>query len=227
MRRNSIVIACAVAIACACACLVGCQDLFTTSLASSLARPELALPDTLTSDQATDLAAQAKANNDKQLATTLVTTLADQIDKTTDPDQKKKLEAAAASAGITASGASDVVTDVLAKVSSGQPIDEAAAMDIAKKLKDGATPDVVKVLSNLDPATGFDSATSGLSATDYLVAATVVASSVSTTDVAALTEDDKTKLETAVRILEEAKKMASNDETTQSLINSLSGSYNL
>jgi hypothetical protein len=223
MRRYSVVLAFAVAIACA--GLVGCQDLFTTSLASGLARDSLPIPTTLTTDQAADLAAQAKANDDAKLAGALVTSLVDQIETTTDPEEKAKLEATAAGAAVTASGASSTVTEAVSSLSSGAEMTADDAEALIAKIKEGATEDVVTALSYLDPETGIDSATSGLSATEYLVAAVVIATSVTVpADGSSLSAADTAKLESASRILAEAVKLSGDDPDTAALIASLTGS---
>jgi hypothetical protein len=223
MRKYPVLLALAVVLASA--GLVACQDLFTTSLASSLARESLPIPPTLTTEQAADLAAQAKANDDAKLAGALVSSLVDQIETTTDPEEKAKLEATAAGAAVTASGASSTVTEAISSLSSGTEMSADEAEALIDKLKAGATEDVVTALSYLDPATGIDSATSGLSATEYLVAAVVIASSVTIPeDGSSLSAADQAKLESASRILAEAEKLSGDDPDTAALIASLTGS---
>jgi hypothetical protein len=99
---------------------IGCQQLFTTSLAKSLARGSISLPSNLSAGDAATLAAQAKANNDTTLAKALVSTLVAEIATTTDPGTKQSLEAAAASAAITASGLSTQLTGLLSSLTGGK-----------------------------------------------------------------------------------------------------------
>jgi hypothetical protein len=226
MLRKAVLFACAVAVAGA--SLVGCQQLFTTSLASSLARDSLSIPETLTTDQAADLAAQAKANDDAKLAAALVASLLEQIEKTTDPVEKAKLEAIVAGAAVTASGASGAVTDIIAAATSEEGVDEAALLAFKEEVKAGASGEVVDALSYLDPETGLDPSESGLTATEYLIAAVVVASSVTVpADGSSYSAEDTAKLESAERILEAAVDLAGDDPTTTALIESLMGSYEL
>jgi hypothetical protein len=228
MRRNAVLFAYAVAIAIASASLVGCQELFTTSLASSLARDSFVIPDTLTTDQAADLAAQAKANDDAKLAAALVASLLEQIEQTTDPAEKAKLEAIVAGAAVTASGASGAVTDIIAAATSEEGVTEAELTAFAEEVKAGASEEIVSALSYLDPETGLDPSESGLTATEYLIAAVVIASSVTVPeDGSSYSAEDTTKLESAERILEAAVELAGDDPTTAALIASLMGSYGL
>jgi len=156
--------------------LSGCQQLFTTSLAKPLARDKIALPDTLTANQAADLAQQAKDNNDPTLAAAVVDTLVDQV---TDPSVQTELAAAAASAAITASGTSAAVLGAFSEAMEGGTIDAAALL---AEIQAGATADVLAALSFLDPSSGIPdpSALEGteLEATDYLIAAVIIAASV-------------------------------------------------
>lgn len=159
--------------------LPGCQQLFTTSLAEPLARSGVNLPDTLTESQAADLAAEAKASNDTELAKAVVGTLVDQV---TDPAAQSELAAAAASAAVTASGASDAVMDAFAGAIKDGNMDSIDAPALLAQIQAGASADVLEALGYLDPATGIadPAALTGteLSATDYLIAAVVIAASV-------------------------------------------------
>ncbi len=160
------------------AALSGCQQLFTTSLAKPLARDKIALPDTLTTDQAADLAQQAEDNNAPSLAASVVETLVDQI---TDPAAQTELAAAAASAAITASGTSGAVLDAFATAMESGDMSGLDAAALLATIQAGATADVVEALSYLDPGSGIADPTilegTELSATDYLIAAVVIAAS--------------------------------------------------
>jgi hypothetical protein len=158
--------------------LPGCQQLFTTSLAEPLARSGVNLPDTLTESQAADLAAQAKDNNDADLAKAVVGTLVDQI---ADPAAQIELAAAAASAAVTASGASDAIMDAFADVIESGNTDSIRADELLAQIQAGLSDDVIKALSYLDPVIGITDPAAltdtELSATDYLMAAIVLAAS--------------------------------------------------
>jgi hypothetical protein len=153
--------------------LSGCQQLFTNSLAAPLARNTVTLPKTLTATEAADLAAQAKAEDDPKLAAAVVATLVDQI---TDPATQTELAAAAASAAVTASGAGAAAMDALGEALDSGNLDDLDAKALLADIQAGATPDVIEALNYLadigDPTaiTGTD-----LSATDYLIAAVVIA----------------------------------------------------
>jgi hypothetical protein len=158
--------------------LSGCQQLFTTSLAAPLARDTVTLPKTLTAAEAADLAAQAKDEADPKLAAAVVETLVDQI---TDPATQTELAAAAASAAVTASGAGAAAMEALGEALNSGNLDNLDAVALLADIQAGATPDVIAALGFLDPDTGIVDPTAltgtDLSATDYLIAAIVIASS--------------------------------------------------
>jgi hypothetical protein len=158
--------------------LSGCQQLFTTSLAKSLARGSISLPSDLSPSQASDLAKQAKENGDTKLANALVSALVGEIATTTDPGTQVELEAAAASAAITASGLGSSLADFISTLSGGSAstIDTQSLIDLVAKVQSSSS---VGVLTALDYLTqpSMSTTASGLSATDYVIAAAVVAAS--------------------------------------------------
>jgi len=155
--------------------LPGCQQLFTTSLAEPLARDSISLPDTLTSEQAADLAQQAQDSDNVALATALVDTLTNQI---TDPSTQTELAAAAASAAIVASGASDALLDAFADVLASGDTSTVDAAALLATIQAGSTADVLTALGYLE-ALSDPSSIEGteLNATDYVIAAIIVAAS--------------------------------------------------
>ncbi len=208
--------------------LSGCQQLFTTSLASGLARDSISLPKTLTTDQAADLAQQAEDNSDPVLAAAVVDTLVDQI---TDPAAQPELAAAAASAAITASGTSSAILDAFSEAMGGGTIDAAALL---ADIQAGATADVLEALSFMDPTDGIPdpSALDGteLEATDYLIAAVVVAASaipegtdLETFDPGSLDPSASATFDSAVAILGQAIAMVEPGSSAADLLDQLSG----
>jgi hypothetical protein len=153
--------------------LASCQQLFTTSLAKSLARSSLPIPSNLSTDDAAALAAQAKASGDTKLANALVTSLVAQIATTTDPNAKKALEAAAASAAVTASGLSSTLSGLISSNLENGTVPDASS--ILAEIQASTTPNILTALSYLNPATG--GLGTSASATDYVIAAAVVAAS--------------------------------------------------
>jgi hypothetical protein len=229
MRRSAATLVSAFAVtAFAISCLLSCQQLFTTSLASALARTSITLPATLSTSQASDLAAQAKADDDTKLASALVASLVKQIGSMPASDAKTSLETSAASAAITASGVGSVFTSLsstdLTSITAG------SAQSLLATLQAGATSDVLTALTYLDPAT-ISSASSGLSSTDYLMAAVVVAASIvpkgatlSSEDSSTLEAADPTKYALAQALYGQAQLLAGG---SNSLVSSLGSSFSL
>jgi hypothetical protein len=237
MRRTAVTLVPIVAIAAlASLCLSGCQQLFTTSLASALARDKITISGNLSTTQAADLAAQAKANDDAQLASALVAALVDQIASTTDPAAKASLEASAASSAIVASGAGSALASLFSLVSGGDAssLSETTVSSMLATIQAGASADVITALSYLDPNSGFDAAASGLSSSDYLFAAVILAASVvpegadpATFNTSTLSAEDKTTFELAGRLLGEASTLAGSGSGSADLIASLGDSFSL
>ena len=216
--------------------LAGCQQLFTTSLGSSLARANIVIAGNLSPSDAADLAAQAKANEDTKLATALIATLIPEIAATTDPVVKQELEASAASAAIVASGAGTDLTGLIDTLSSGSGsgVDSATLTALMASIKAGATPDVIAALSYLDPATGIiDPAASGLSATDYAIAAIIVASSALPADPSSMTPAEVATFQaspagqSALRILSQADSLVTPGSASADLLDSLKKQFQL
>jgi hypothetical protein len=156
--------------------LSSCQQLFTTSLAKSLARGSISLPSDLSAGDAADLAKQAKDNNDTKLANALVDNLVAQIGVPPDAAALASLGPSAASAAITASGMSSALTGMLSSLSGGDASGTSAQsrIDLVTTVQAGSSADV---LAALDYLTAMTPAATGLSATDYVIAAAIVAAS--------------------------------------------------
>lgn len=218
MRRSAGLVILLAALACA-----GCQQVFTTSLGASLARQELSLPATLTTAQAADLAAQAKANEDPKLASALVENLNARIAGTVTADNAA-LAAAAASSAVVASGAAGVVMTALDSfVQSGTAPTGADLAALVTSIQAGATASVLTAISYLDTTGGIadpSSVSATVSATDYAIAAVVLAASAlpaGVTDPTTMTADQLTafqatpEVESASRIIAAAATIASAD----------------
>jgi hypothetical protein len=215
--------------------LAGCQQLFTTSLAASLARDSISLPSDLSPSQAADLAKQAKDNDDTKLATALVSTLVAEIPSTTNPKDKKDLEASAAEAAIVASGTSGALTDLISAYANGTTPTTQSLIDLVATIKAGATPDVVTALSYLDTGlTAADAKAAGLQATDLAIAAVIIASTVippaadpTTFDYSSLPLADQATYNTALNILTDAKALVDPGSESEKLLNDLLANFNM
>jgi hypothetical protein len=222
--------------------LAGCQQFFTSSLAKGLARDSLTLPSNLTASQATDLAAEAKANDDKKLASALVTNLVDKIANTTDPGTKAELQGAAATAAIVASGTSSSLTGVIADYTSGTPVDIVAVVQSIQA--GGSGTGVVEALKYLDPATGLSAAQakeSGLGATDLAMAAVVIAAQQLPIDPATSKPIDPSTMtpaevtafqaqpdvQVAINILNEAQSIVTPGSDSAKLLNDMASRFSL
>jgi hypothetical protein len=218
-------------------CLTGCQQLFTTSLASFLARKDLPIPSTLSTADAATLAAQAKDNNDTKLAAALVSSLEAQIAATTDPATKASLQATAAGAAVTASGAGTALSGLLSAVASGDTASISAdtAASALAAIQAGATSSVVSALTYLDPTTGLSADQSGASASTYLLAAIVVASTAipsgttdpSSVDTSSLSAEQQASLKTASNLLEQAQALSSSDPSTASVLSAIGSQFSI
>lgn len=216
--------------------LEGCQQLFTTSLATALARSSIPIPSNLSTGQAADLAAQAKANQDTALATALVSSLVAEINSTTDPATKASLEASAASAAIVASGVGTSLTTLVNSYETTNTIDTSTLSSLLTTVQAGATPNVVTALSYIgnNPSFTANPASSGLGATDLAIAAVVVAASVippgtnpSTVNLSTLPSADQPQVTTAKNLITAAATLAGSDPAATSLLNQISGSFSL
>jgi hypothetical protein len=156
--------------------LAGCQQLFTTSLAKSLARNSISLPSDLSAGDAADLAKQAKENNDTKLANALVDNLVAQIGAPPDAAALAALGPSAASAAITASGMGSALTGMFSTLSGGNAsgISSQSMIDLVTKVQASSSANVLTVLDYLST---MSPAATGLSATDYVIAAAIVAAS--------------------------------------------------
>jgi len=220
--------------------LAGCQQLFTTSLGAALARKDLPIPPVLSSSQASDLAAQAKANNDTKLASALVSKLVDQIAAMPASTAKTDLQASAASAAIVASGSSAALTGLISNYSNGQTPSSATLTSLLTSIQTGASgKGVVDALTYLDPGasgglSASDAKAAGLGATDLAMAAVVIAASAipagsdpTTFDYSTLSTADQAKITTAKSILSEASTLVVPGSDSANLLDSLKGNFNL
>ena len=213
--------------------LAGCQQLFTTSLGAALARTSIPIPANLSPSQAADLAAQAKANEDTKLARALVDSLVAQIAATTDPATKQALQASAASAAIVASGVGSTLLSLFSDTSN---VDPAALL---ASLQASGSANIIAALSYLDPATGIGSpSASGLGATDYAIAALVIAASaippntdMNTFDPASLgtpgVDAAATTFDLAKTVMGQADSLSASDPTSQSLLDQIMGQLSM
>lgn len=216
--------------------LPGCQQLFTTSIAELLARDSVKLPSTLTLDQAVSLVEEANVNNDSALAGAVVDTLVGQV---TDPALEVELAAAAASAAITASGVSDALMDAVSEALSSGNMNNIDAAALLSQIQAGATPNVLEALAYLDPDDGIADPNSvsetQLDATDYLIAAVVIAASALPVgeDPTALTPAELSafqatpEYETAVDILTVAGTLVQSGSQAEDLLNQFSSMFNI
>ena len=175
------------------------------------------------------MAAQAKASGDTKLANALVTSLVAQIATTTDPDTKAALEAAAASAAVTASGLSSTLSALItSSLTSGTAAD---ASSILAEIKTATTPDILTALSYLNPATG--GLGTSTSATDYVIAAAVVAASVipAGTDPATFTTtpgtSDAAVIANAESILAAGAPLVATDPSSKDLYDQIASAFGL
>ena len=156
--------------------LSGCQQLFTTSLGSSLARTSYSIPTNLSTSQAADLAAQAKDDQDTKLASALLSSLNTEISNTSDPATKAALEQSAAEAAVVASGAGTSVMTALSDFSNGS-LTSSDVSSFVPQLQAGATSEVLQALAYLSPSASPQATvdTSAVNVTDYVLAAAVIA----------------------------------------------------
>jgi|GEM_PF-2485182 hypothetical protein len=220
------------------AALSGCQQLFTTSLATALARSSIPVPTNLTPSQAAALAAQAAANQDTTLAAALVSSLETEIAATTDPATKQALQASAAGSAVVASGVGAAVTSLLSSLSSNSgslgTISQATVTNLMASVTAGATPGVVAALSYLDPSSGIPGTPpSSLTATDYAIAAIVVASSALPPDPTTMTPAQVTTFQatpaaqSAQRILNQGATLVAPGSASASLLNNMESQFQL
>ena len=199
--------------------LVGCQQLFTTSLGKALARTSIPIPANLTPAQAADLAAQAKANQDTKLASALVDSLVAQIAATTDPATKQALQAAAASAAIVASGVGSTIMSLFSDPANVDPV------ALLATLKASGFPNIITALSYLEPAAPGSPPVAGLGATDYAIAALVIAASAIPPDTDLTTFDPGTLVGAAATtfavgksVMGQADSLVASDPASKSLL---------
>lgn len=223
--------------------LAGCQQFFTTSLASGLARTSLPIPSNLSTSQAADLAAQAQSN--PKLASALVASLVNQIGSTSDPAAKASLQASAASAAVAASGTTAPLISTLKDyIATNVAPSGPALQSLLATIQSGASgTGVVEALLYLDPspAAGGLSAdqaqAAGIGATDLAVAAVVIAASVIplgsdpstyfTDPATVLTLAQKDKLDSAKSMLAEANTLSAGNSSSSSLLSQISSQFSL
>ena len=150
---------------------------------------------------------------------------------------KQELQVSAASSAVLASGAGTALTSLLDTLSSGATPSTATITSLVATIKSGASADVVTALSYLDPSTVSSSAASGtLGATDYAIAAVVIAASALPADVTDPTTMTSTQLAsfqaepavvTATSILTEASTLVVAGSSSAALLDSLTSNFSL
>jgi hypothetical protein len=133
--------------------LCGCQELFTYSVFSSLARPTK-VPANLTVNQAQTMAADAISNGDTAMATKLVSTFIEMMKNTTDPVQKAELQAQAVDLAVTGSNIAAALTQAVPQIMAVSQSNGSAQAQNLEDLKN-----TVKSLSaSIDTTTAQDAA---------------------------------------------------------------------
>jgi len=158
--------------------LTGCQQLFTTSLAAAFARKSIPIPSNLSSSQAADLAAQAKTNQDTQLAAALVSSLNTEIANTTDPATLASLKQSAVEAAVVASGAGSAVLTALSAFAAGTSPSPSQISSIVSQLKAGTTASILTALAYLPSLNTATVDQTAVNQTDYVLAAAIIAASI-------------------------------------------------
>jgi len=134
--------------------LSGCQQLFTTSLGSSLARTSYSIPTNLSTNDASTLLATAKDKQDTKLASALVTSLNTEITNLTnsggDSATIAQLQQTAAAAAVVASGAGTSVMTNLTAFNDGT-LTSTQISAIVSQIQNQTTSDMVTALRYLDP----------------------------------------------------------------------------
>jgi hypothetical protein len=173
--------------------LSGCQKLFTTSLASSLARPSAPIAADISAADAATLI-NSPSTSQEELAS-LLAALNTQAEAS---DASTETKALAAEAAIGASGVSETVTSTLSSVvSDPSSVGASTANSLIASLQGGATPQVVTALERLGDKETLDTAKESMSATELTVAAMIlVADAVpaGTTDISTLSTEQTATL---------------------------------
>jgi hypothetical protein len=216
--------------------LAGCQKIFSTSLAESLARGSTSLPSDLSVDDAVDLVGKVRTNGDVKLAGELVGTLVDEIAGTTNASKKQELEAAAAAAAIVASDVTSPITTLINSYSDNSIPSEQSLIELAQKIKNNSSSDIVTACSYLDPSTGISDPSAqevSLSATEYAIAAVIIMASIlpdgANPSTYNYTSDsaNAAKVTTAKNIITEAIALTGTDSTGYNLLKSISEKFKL
>lgn len=155
--------------------LASCQDFFTSSFAS-WAQRDPSVPSGLTADQAMSIADQAIVNCDTDLAQALLPQMADFLAGTPSDD----LVEAAVDTAVLASGIGEAFGEALATI--GTDVIEGggtltpAQIDALTAILDSITvsADAVTVFTYLEGQTVADMAAAGVTAADYVMAATAL-----------------------------------------------------
>ena len=229
-----LILACALAGALAFG-LAGCQKLFTSSLAESMARGSESLPSDLSVDEAVNLVDKVRTSGDVKLAGELVGTLVAEIPTTTDAGKKQELEAAAAAA-IVASDVTSSITTLVNSYADGTIPSDQTLVDLAKSIKDKSSSDIVTACSYLDPTTGVGDPSAvqvSISATEYAIAAVIIMASVLPDGANPSTYNygsdpaNAAKVASAERIVSEAIKLTTPGFSGYDLLKSISEKFQL
>ena len=230
-----LILACALAGAMAFG-LAGCQKLFTSSLAESMARGSESLPSDLSVDEAVNLVDKVRTSGDVKLAGELVGTLVAEIPTTTDAGKKQELEAAAAAAAIVASDVTSSITTLVNSYADGTIPSDQTLVDLAKSIKDKSSSDIVTACSYLDPTTGVGDPSAvqvSISATEYAIAAVIIMASVLPDGANPSTYNygsdpaNAAKVASAERIVSEAIKLTTPGSSGYDLLKSISEKFQL
>lgn len=157
----------------------GCQQLFTTSLAASLARDELPVPASLTKNQATDYATQVVDGRNTELAQAVLPAMADLL--ADNPGDPSVLASAAATAGV-ATGLDQAFATALSSVgiealTSGTPTSEqiaALASALASVEVSANAASIFVSLETIAPSDLPALADSGVTAGTFAIAAAAI-----------------------------------------------------
>ena len=226
-----LILACALAGAMAFG-LAGCQKLFTSSLAESMARGSESLPSDLSVDEAVNLVDKVRTSGDVKLAGELVGTLVAEIPTTTDAGKKQELEAAA----IVASDVTSSITTLVNSYTDGTTPSDQTLVDLAKSIKDKSSSDIVTACSYLDPTTGVSDPSAvqvSISATEYAIAAVIIMASVLPDGANPSTYNygsdpaNAAKVASAERIVSEAIKLTTPGSSGYDLLKSISEKFQL
>ena len=168
MRRIGILLAALAALS-----ATGCQQLFTTSLGTGLARPGMPVPASLSAEQASAYAAEVAANRDQALAEALMPAMADLV--AANPGNAAILGDAVATAGV-ATGIEDAFMEAIGTVGIDALLGGSASTTVLAGILAGisVSADDIAVFTALNGSSPGAVAGEGVSATTYALAAAAI-----------------------------------------------------